>query len=249
MLVCCLTGEYKADTVAQSAVPMSNSNSNSGSGPTQRLEQSNKASQQPSSDRLKQHSARNGSRDLEIKKGSAQPISQLHQGPGNQKLFNAPASKDAYRERPSGEAVHRREPSAGQSSIASGQEESVPPPPLHQQRPAGKRIGHGSDLPSSTSLPAHLDQMTGSASQSSLPTTSTSHSRLANTLNASDADLDAANGGEQRSRSPEKRIKISAPSNGVPIGADFKRKEERRNKVKSSFWGFADRRTHGTICF
>ena len=246
-LVSCLTGEFVPDTVA--AVPVTGLN---GSNSSHKHDPQSRPSHQAPSDRLR-HPARNGSRDLEITKGPAQPVSQLPHAPVNQKLFNAPASKEAYRDRTpladTRDAVHRREPSASQSSIASGQEDSLPPPAQPPHRGPFKRPAHGSDLPSSTSLPAHLDQISGSTSHTSLPSSSTSHSRLANTLNASDADLDAANGRQpgssRRPNSPEKKIKISAPSNGVPIGADFKRKEDRRNKVKSSFWGFADRRAHG----
>lgn len=231
------------------------SSSNSGSANGQKHEpkpdQPSGPNQQVPPARTRQHQARNGSRDLEIKKGLAQPISKLAHGPANQKLFTAPASRDAYPERPSAELLHRREPSASQSSMTSAQEESVPPGPHQEQqyRAPYKRNAHGSDLPSSASLPAHLDHISASTSHNSLQNSSASHSRLANTLHASDADVDAAinrqQGGSHRPKSPEKKIKISAPSNGVPIGADFKRREDRRNKVKSSFWGFADRRLHG----
>ena len=80
--------------------------------------------------------------------------------------------------------------------------------------------------------------MSGSESSNSL-----AHHRFANPIHADSLDLPRPS---DRPRSPEKKIKISGPSNGVPIGADFKRRDvDRKAKVKSSFWDFAGRRGNG----
>lgn len=235
MLVCCLTGEYVPDTVASTSTkdsqPFSNSKKDSNSSA------SSKPPQPSSVDKLRQ-TQKKGSREIEILKGPAQPISQMSQDSTNQKLFGAPQYSDLpvrqSSQDSSKDAKHRREMSAGQSSTASGTDDGSS---IHRSlRP----YGHGSTLPGSASMPANLDQIANSEVQ---PQQVTSH-RFARPVNATTQQESLADSSSSsRPRSPDKRMKISGPSGGMPIGADFKRsKEERRNKAKSSFWDFAGRR-------
>lgn len=244
MLVCCLTGEYIPDTIA--SIPAASANAS-------------RPPQPPPHDRLR-NPIKKGSKDVEITKTSAQPISQLPQGQQNPKLFGGPTySEDSRRPaHPQHEAVagnHRREHSAGQSSTNSAAEDSnLPHNRLHRALRGHHGSQHGSDLTSSTSVPANLDQVAPQDSQSSFNAsasgaasngTSQNHAppshRFGNVVNQ--GDMDAFNAAA-RPKSPEKKVKISCPSNGAPIGADFKQQQrnlDKRAKYKSSFWNFAGR--------
>lgn len=237
MLVCCLTGEYVPDTVAGTAkdsnASLNNSNAKSSMQPTG---STGRPPQPAGVDKLRQPQKK-GSREIEILKGAAQPISELSQDSKNQKLFNTPQYSDMPIRQGGQDATkdfkHRREMSAGQSSTASGTDDGSS---IHRSH---RPYGHGSTLPGSASMPANLDQIANSDTQPS----SAQH-RLARAVNASNQQETLTDSSSSRPRSPDKRMKISAPSGGMPIGADFKRsKEERRNKAKSSFWDFAGRRT------
>lgn len=239
MLVCCLTGEYVPDTVAGAPNKESQTGTTSTRATTSMSSSSGRPPQAPAVDKLRQ-TQKKGSRDLEIMKGSAQPISQLSQDHTNQKLFGGPQYVDGSTKQsnqdPVKDAKHRREMSAGQSSTTSGTDDSSS---IHRSlRPHA----HGSTLPGSASMPANLDQIANSDSQGSMGQHVSSH-RFARPVNAS-TQPESSTDTSSRPKSPDKRMKISAPSGGMPIGADFKRsKEERRNKAKSSFWDFAGRRT------
>lgn len=248
MLVCCLTGEYVPDTIASIPIPSGTTTANSSNTATTATATASTATtatisrppQPPTLEKLRQTS-RKGSREIEITRGAAQPISQLSHDANNQKLFGGPSYNDATPKPPGSDnprdIKHRREMSAGQSSTASGPDDNSS---VHRVL---RRNQHGSDLPGSTSMPANLDQMSNSDSQSSMgQTQSTSHKFAGkNSLASGHNDSGSESGG--RPRSPDKRMKISGPSGGMPIGSDFKRsKEDRRNKVKSSFWDFAGRR-------
>lgn len=235
MLVCCLTGEYIPDTIA--GAPKEAQNGMSTKALAQSSSSTGRPPQPPNVDKLRQ-TQKKGSRDLEVLKGSAQPISQLSQDLTNQKLFGAPQYAEANARQNSQDSAkdvkHRREMSAGQSSTASGTDESS------SNHRSLRAHAHGSGIPGSASMPANLDQIANSESQSSMGQNMSSH-RFARPVNASN-QMEGSTDPSVRSRSPDKKIKISAPSGGMPIGADFKRKEDRRNKAKSSFWDFAGRR-------
>ena len=250
MLVCCLTGEYVPDTIAaiptHAATGASVSRSDSHAGGTGGTEQRPPNHAERLRQQQYQQSARKSSKEAESGRGSAQSNSQGPPDSRNQKVFTGPVYGEPARMADAREQQHRREQSAGQSSVASGVTDDLP---AAGQRGGFRRAPYGSDMPSSSSLPANLSQLADSDSHPSLQGTTGAanpHLRLANTVSASDADVSAASQPHlppsSRPKSPEKRIKISGPSGGAPIGADFKRKVDRSNKVKSSFWGFADRR-------
>lgn len=238
MLVCCLSGEYVPDTIA--SAPKESQAGMSAKAASQAPSSSSRPPQPSNVDKLR-HPQKKGSRDMEILKGSAQPISQLSQDATNQKLFGTPQYVDTSNRQNAQDTAkdvkHRREMSAGQSSTASGPDDNSNSS-VHRGM---RQHAHGSSLPGSTSMPANLDQIASPDGQPTMGQQTGSH-RFARPLNASgqtDTSADASN----RPKSPDRRMKISAPSGGMPIGADFKRKEDRRNKAKSSFWDFAGRRT------
>ena len=125
---------------------------------------------------------------------------------------------------------HRREDSAGQTSMISSSDES--------QRGAVRRQAQ-TDVNTSASISSGLDQFVHPDRPTNAPPQGRAHS-------GSTSERDPGRSAQSRPISPEKRMKISGPSGGAPIGADFKRPAgERRAKVKSSFWDFASRRGNG----
>lgn len=277
MLVCCLTGEYIADTVPTPANPAASQNLvHQNSGPSGRGDgRANNEHAQHQHQQGQVHvqarpkpAPRKGSKDLEITRTAAHPISQLPLDATNHKLFGGPSYNGVTRQMPSvaeqpqnthassnssnsvvqQQQQHRREQSAGQSSTTSAADEVQ-----HGQRKIGgfRRGFQGSDLAPSASLPANLSDLAGSATDSGgegrnhATSGSSGFHRLAKAVTHSDRDLPDAH---TRPKSPEKRIKISGPSGGVPIGPDFKRPNaDRKAKAKSSFWDFASRRTAGEV--
>jgi hypothetical protein len=157
---------------------------------------------------------------------------------GRQQHYNPDAPVPVTKSTDAPYTHHRREQSAGHSSTASGPDDYQPP--LQNKY---RRGPHGSDLAPSSSLPANLSELAGKDEEpSQLPSSSAPH-RFAKPVSSTDVD---GQEGSSRPKSPEKKIKISGPSGGAPIGPDFKRSNaERKAKAKSSFWDFAGRRGIG----